>query len=84
MNSLLEVMDARKNEAREGDTRKEREPPLSWCVSLARPVLPCVHSFQAPATQATTRISRVTNTLFGLARTGLYKLSLAMLNVAVV
>ena len=34
----LEVMGARKNGAREGDMRGERELPLSSSVSLARPV----------------------------------------------
>lgn len=80
---MLEVMDARKNGAHEGDTWRERETPLASRVSLARPVLPCVHSFQAPATQATTRISRVTHTRSALAMTGSYNISLAMLNVAV-
>ena len=46
-------MGARKNGAREGDTRGERELPLPLRVSLEGTVLSCTHYFQAaPATQA--------------------------------
>ena len=45
----LEVMGARKNWAREEDTR----------VSLACPVLSCAHYFQTPATQARREENRV-------------------------
>ena len=45
-------MEVRKNEAREGDKRVERELPLPSRVSLARPVLSGVQYFQAPAMQA--------------------------------
>ena len=45
-------MEVRKNEARKGDKRVERELRLSSRVSLARPVLSGAHYFQAPVTQA--------------------------------
>ena len=48
----LEVMGARKNGAREGDTRWKKQPPSTLRVSLARSVRSHAHHFQAPTTQA--------------------------------